>query len=66
MLRRLSRISEDEKVMVGDEKIDRVDSFTYLSGMIRKDGECSENVKSEIVKARGVFSQLKKFGTIGR
>ena len=54
-------ISEDEKVMLGNEKIDQVDSFTYLDSIISKDGGCSEDVKSRITKAQGIFSQLKIF-----
>jgi hypothetical protein len=53
-------ISEDEKVKLGHEKIDQVDSFTYLGSIISKDGWSSENVKSRTAKAQGVFSQLKK------
>ena len=53
-------ISQDEKVTLGDEKIDQVGSFTYLGSIISKDGGSSEDVKSQIVKAQGVFSQLKK------
>ena len=53
-------ISEDEKVKLGNEKIDQVDSFTYLGSIISKDGWSSEDVKSRIAKAQGVFSQLKK------
>ena len=52
-------ISEDEKVTLGNEKIDQVNSFTYLSSIISKDIGSSENVKSRIVKAQSVFS-LKK------
>ena len=52
--------SEDEKVKLGNEKIDHVDSFTYLDSIISKDGWSSEDVKSRIAKAQGVFSQLKK------
>ena len=40
-------ISEDEKVTLGKEKIDQVDSFTYLGIIIRKDGGNSEDVKVE-------------------
>ena len=54
------KISEDEKVTLGNEKIDQVDSFTYLGSIISKDGESSEYFKSRIAKAQGVFSQLKK------
>ena len=53
-------ISEHEKVMLGNEKIDQVGSFTYLGSIISKDSGSSEDVKSRIAKAQGVFSQLKK------
>ena len=61
MLRRLDLgISEDEKVASGNKKIDQVGSFTYIGSIICKDGGNSEDVKSRIAKAQGVFSQLKK------
>ena len=44
-------ISEDEKVTLGNEKIDQVSSFTYLGIIISKDGGSSEDVKSRIAKA---------------
>jgi hypothetical protein len=47
-------------VKLGNEKIDQVDSFTYLGSIISKDGWSGEDVKSRIAKAQGVFSQLKK------
>ena len=50
-------ISEDEKVTLGNEKIDPVGSFTYLGGIISKCGRSSEDVKSRIAEAQGVFSQ---------
>ena len=53
-------ISEDEKVTLGNEKIDQVGSFNYLGMFISKDGGSSEDVKSRVAKAQGVFSQLKK------
>ena len=53
-------ISEEEKVKQGNEKIDQVDSFSYLGNIISKDSGSSEDIKSRIVKAQGVFSQLKK------
>ena len=60
-------IREDKKVMLGNEKIDQVSSFTYLGSIISKEGGSSEHVKSRIAKAQGVFSQLKKkFGRIGK
>ena len=54
--------------MQGNKKIDQVDNFTYLGVIIDKDGGCSEDVKSRIVKAQGdfFFSKLKKFGRIGK
>ena len=45
---------------MGNEKIDQVDSFTYLGSIISKDGGSSDDVKSRVAKAQGVFSQLKK------
>ena len=53
-------ISEDEKATLGNEKIDQVGSFTYLGSIISKNGVRSEDVKSRIVNAQGVFPQLKK------
>ena len=53
-------ISENEKVRLGNEKIDQVGSFIYLGSIISKDGGSSEDVKRRIAKAQGVFSQLKK------
>ena len=47
--------SEGEEVMLGNKKIDQVDSFTYLGGTISKDGRYSEDVKSRIAKAKDVF-----------
>ena len=50
---------------LGNEKIDEVGSFSYLGSITSKDGGSSEDVKSRIAKAQGVFSQLKKkFGRI--
>ena len=48
-------ISEDEKVTLGNEKINQVDSFTYRGSIIIRDGGSSEDVKSRIAKAQGVF-----------
>ena len=47
-------ISEDEKVTLGNEKINKV-IFTYLSSIIKKDCGSSEDVKSRMAKARGVL-----------
>ena len=61
-------ISEDEKVMtLVNEKIHQVCSFTNLGSIISKDGGSSEDVKSRIAKAQGVFFTVKKiFGRIER
>ena len=59
-------ISEDEKVALGNEKIDQVGSFIYLSSIISKEDGSSEDVKSRIAKPKGVFSQFKRFGGIER
>jgi hypothetical protein len=48
-------ISEDEKVSLGNEKIDQIDAFIYLGSIISKDDGSSEDVKSRIAKAHGVF-----------
>jgi len=47
-------ISEDDKVTLGYEKIDQVDSFTYLGSIISADDGRSEDIKSRIAKAQGV------------
>ena len=63
LLRRLRSlrlgISENEKVTLDSEKIDQLDSSTYLGSTISKDGGSSEDVNSRIAKADGVFSQSK-------
>ena len=48
-------MSYDEKVTLGNEKIDQVTSFTYLGSIISKDARSSEDVKSRIAKTQGVF-----------
>ena len=48
-------IGEGEEVWLGNEKIDPVDSYTYLGSFINKKGGYSEDVKSRIAKAEGVF-----------
>jgi len=42
--------------MLGNDKIDQVDSFPYLGSILSKDCGCSDDVKSRIAKAQGVFS----------
>jgi len=48
-------ISEDENVTFGNQKIEQVHSFTFLGSRISEDGGSSEDVKSRIVEAEGVF-----------
>jgi len=48
-------ISEVEKVMLSNEKIDQVESFTYQGSSISIDSGCGEDVKTRIVKSHGVF-----------
>jgi len=43
-------------MMVGNEKIDQVDSFTELGSIICKEGGYTEDVKSKIAKDQGVSS----------
>ena len=43
-------------VSLGNEKIDQLDSFTYLGSIISKDGGCREDVKIE-----SLFNQPKYF-----
>ena len=47
-------ISEGEKVL-GNEKIDQVDSFTYLGSIISKDGGCRDDAKNRIARPRVFF-----------
>ena len=42
-------------MIFSNEKIDQVGSFTYLGSIISKDSRSSEDVKSRIAKAQGVF-----------
>jgi len=37
-----------------------VHSFNYLGNIISKDGGCSEDNKSRITKAQGVFFEVEK------
>ena len=53
-------ISDDEKLTLGNDNIDRVGRLTYQSRIISKDGGSSEDVKGSIVKTQGLFIQLKK------
>lgn len=42
-------ISKSEEVMLGDKKINQVDSFTYLGSIKSKDGGCSEDANRRIL-----------------
>ena len=50
---------------LGNEKIDQVDSFTYIGITISKDSGSSEGVKSRIPKAQGVCVTVEKSQRIG-
>ena len=52
--------------MLGNEKIDQVDSFTHLGSIISKDGGWSEDLKSRTAKTHCIFYSRKKFVRIGR
>ena len=51
---------------MGNEKIDQVDSLTYLYSIISKDGEYSEDVRRRIIVAEGIFTVKMSVGRIGR
>jgi len=53
-------ISEDEKVTLGNKKIDQVGSVTYLGSIIGKDGGSGEYVINRIAKAQDFFAQLEE------
>jgi len=53
-------------VKLSNEKVDPVDSFTYLGSITSKDVGSSEDVKSRIDKAQGIFSRLKKVWKNGK
>ena len=46
-------MNDNEDMVLGNEEIDQVDSFTTLSSIISKDGGFGEDVKSRIVRLRG-------------
>ena len=58
-------MNEGERVMLGNKKIDQVNSSSHLGSIISKDGVYNEDAKIRIAKATGVFPQ-KFFGRIGR
>ena len=43
-------------------QLNEVNSFTYLGSIISKDGGSSEDLKSQIAMAQGVFHSWKKVG----
>ena len=45
------RISEDEKVILGNEEIVQVASFSYGGSIISKDGGTNEDIESRTPKA---------------
>jgi len=47
--------SASEEMTTYNEKINKVDSFTYLDNIISKDGGWGEDVKSRISKAQELF-----------
>ena len=54
-------IRPNEKVILGNAKIDQMASFIYLGSTINKDVGSSEDVKSRLAKTQDVlFLQLKK------
>ena len=42
-------------MMLGNEKINQEDSFTYLDSIISEDRVRSEDVKSRMAKTQGIF-----------
>ena len=53
-------ISEDEKVTLGNENINKTDSFTYHGSVISKGGGWLEGVKSRRAKAQDIFLGAQK------
>ena len=53
-------IRKGEEMILGSDKIDQVDSFTYICSIISLGGRCSEDVTNGIAKAQVFFSQLKQ------
>ena len=54
-------VNESEELILGTEKIDKVDGFTFLGNIISKNRGYNEDFKSRIAKAQYVFFlQLKK------
>ena len=53
-------VIDGEEVTLGNEKIDQVNSFIHLGSIFSKDDGSSEDAKSRITKAQGIFFKLKK------
>ena len=49
-----------EHIMLGEEALEEVDSFTYLGGIVTKKGGCDEDIRSRLSKARAQFNRLRK------
>ena len=41
--------------MLGNEKIDQINRFTYLGSIISKDGGCSEDIRCKNSEGSGCF-----------
>ena len=41
--------------MLADEKVDQVNSFSYVGSISSKDDGCSKHANRRITKAKGVF-----------
>ena len=52
--------------MLGNEKMDQEDGFTYLGSITGKNDECNEDTKIRIAKAQDVYFTVTNFGGIGR
>jgi len=52
--------------MLGNKKIDQIDSFAYLDSIINKGSGRSGDLKTRKAKAQGVYSQSKFSERIGR
>lgn len=50
----------EARVMLDDQAIEEVDSFTYLGSVVNKTGGSDEDVRIRIGKARGAFNSLSK------
>jgi len=59
----LTNSEEILEIMVNGEKLEQVDSFTYLGSNVRKDAECTGEVKSRFaVRQSARMSEIKNVG----